>query len=60
MYFNRNGELVVSVDTVENWLDSMAQQTDNPDAFLALDNAKGRWADDINSMLVMIMEKNDR
>jgi len=60
MYFNRNGDLVVTVDTVEHWLHEVAKQADTPDGFLALDGAENRWNADINAMMEMAIERNDR
>lgn len=59
MYFNRNGDLVVDVDTVEHWLHEVAKQANTPDGYLALEAAERRWADDINAMMEMAIERND-
>ena len=59
-YFNRNGDMVVSVDSVQEWLKAKAAQQADPGAFIFVQEMADNWAEDINMLVVQTMEARDK
>lgn len=52
-YFNRNGDMVIPVDTVEKWLRVTAGGQDDPFILGLVEQLADQWNAEVNAMVEM-------